>query len=102
MFAARRHGKSIRNFTCVQVFATDFGYIQAYPLEFERNISKAFKSLFKEVGVPKKMILDGARAQVHGDTRKECEKSGCTIVELEKNTPASNRAKSNTRDQGWD
>ena len=92
MFAAKRHGKSVRNFTCVQVFTTDFGYIQAYPLEFERNIPKAFKSHFKEVRVPKKMILDGARVQVHGDRRKECEKSGCIIVELEKGTPASNRA----------
>ena len=53
---------------------------------------KAFESLFKEVIVPKKMILDRAQAQVQGETRRECEKSGCTIVELEKDTPASSRA----------
>ena len=92
MFAARRHGKSIRNYTCAQVFATDFGYIQAYPMEYERDMPRVFKLLFKEVGVPKKMIVDGARSQIKGETRKECDKAGCTVVELEKDTPAANRA----------
>ena len=38
------------------------------------------------------MIGDRARAQIRGETLKECDKAGCTIVELKKDTPASNRA----------
>ena len=92
MFASSRVGKSVRNFTCCQVFATDFGWSIAYNMEYERNVHQAFKKLFKEVGVPLKMIVDGARSQTMGETNKLCESVGCQIVELEKNTPASNRA----------
>ena len=92
MFASSRVGKSIRNFTCCQVFATDFGWSVAYNMDFERNMHLAYKKLFKEVGVPTKMIVDGARSQTMGELRKVCEAAGCQIVELEKNTPASNRA----------
>ena len=92
MFASARAGKSIRNFTCVQVFATDFGWCMTYNLDFERNIHTAFKRLFKEIGVPLKMIMDGAKAQVSGETKRICDEVGCQIVELEKYTPASNRA----------
>ena len=92
MFAARRVGKSIRNFTCAQVFATDFGWVGVVLMEFEREIPNAFKEIFKEVCVPQKMILDGARAQVKGETLRECQNAGCTIVELERGMPSANRA----------
>ena len=92
MFASSRVGKSVRNFTCCQVFATDFGWSIAYNLEYERNLHQAFKKVFKEVGVPMKMVVDGARSQTMGETNKLCESVGCQIVELEKETPASNRA----------
>ena len=92
MFASSRVGKSVRYFTCCQVFSSDFGWTVAYNIEFERDIHHAYKRLFKEVGVPMKMIVDGARAQVMGEARKICEMAGCEIVELEKDTPASNRA----------
>ena len=92
MFASSRVGKSVRNYTCCQVFATDFGWSISYNMDFERNMHLAYKKLFKEVGVPTKMIVDGARAQTMGEVRKICDAAGCQIVELEKDTPASNRA----------
>ncbi len=49
MSASAKAGKSIRNYTCVQVFATDFGWCMTYNLDFERNIHTAFKRLFKVV-----------------------------------------------------
>ncbi len=42
--------------------------------------------------VHKKTIVDGTRAQVMGKARKICEMAGCEIIELEKDTPASNQA----------
>ena len=62
MFASAIVGKSVRNFTCCQVFCSDFGLTIAYNMEFERDIHQAYKRLFKEVGVPRKIIADGARA----------------------------------------
>ena len=92
MFASARVGMSIRGYTCAQVFATDFGWGLALTLPSEKQNHLAFKNLFKTYGVPRIMIMDGAKSQIEGETRKVCELAGCTIQELEKGTPASNQA----------
>ena len=92
MFASKRAGKSQRNFTCAQIFATDFGWIEAIPMEAERDLHLAFKYVFKEYGVPESMIVDGAKSQVQGKTKELCNMAQCEIRELEKDTPAANRA----------
>ena len=61
MIALKRIGKSSRNYTCAQIFAKDFGWIWAASLEAERHNHRAYKDLFKEIGVPEKMIRDGDR-----------------------------------------
>ena len=97
MFASTRVGKSVRNFTCCQVFFLDFGWTIAYNMEFQHNIHHAYKRLFKEVGVPKKIVVDGARAQTMGEARKIYEMAGCEFVGLEQNTPVSNCAERGTQ-----
>ena len=92
MFASKRNGKSVRNFICAQVFATDFGWVEVFLMEYEREVPLAFKSLFREHCVPKKMIMDGARVQVKGETLNQCRLAGCTVTELERGTPSANRA----------
>ena len=52
----------------------------------------ALKSLFREHCVPRKMVMDGARVQVKEDTLNQCRLAGCTVSELERGTPAANRA----------
>ena len=61
-------------------------------MKSEKNICQSLKSTFKEIGVPSKLIVDGARAQVKGKARDLCDHSSCDVIELEKGTPASNRA----------
>ena len=92
MFASKRVGKSYRDFTCVQVYASEFGWIRADPMKGEKDIHASLKHLFKDIGVPKKLIVDGARAQVKGKARENCDLASCKVIELEKDTPASNRA----------
>ena len=92
MFASKRVGKSYRDFTCVQVYASEFGWVKADPMKREKDIHASLKSLFKEIGVPRKLIVDGARAQVKGKARENCDLASCKIIELEKGTPSSNRA----------
>ena len=92
MFASKRAGKSFKGFTCVQVYASEFGWIRADPMVAERDLHKSLKALFKEVGVPSPLIADGERAQIQKKSRRVCEEAHCKVIELEKNTPASNRA----------
>ena len=56
------------------------------------EIGRAMKRFFKEIGVPPRIVCDGARDQVKGETRRLCDQASCNIVELERGTPASNRA----------
>ena len=59
MFALSRSVKSVRNFTCAQVFATEFWCIRVNTINLERGNHLAFKNLFKYVGVMTDMIMDG-------------------------------------------
>ena len=57
-----------------------------------QNIAAAIKRYFKEKGVSIKLICDQASEQIQGAARVLCHDAGCTIYQLEKGTPASNRA----------
>ena len=92
IFTSKKTGKSQRDFSCVQVYATEFGWVRADMMRREKDIHLSVKSLFKDIGVPSKLIVDGDRAQVLGKTRDLCNLSRCDIIELEKDTPESNRA----------
>ena len=86
MYSTKRIGKSIRNFAFAQVFATEFGWVQVYLMECVREAGSAFKNLFKDHCVPSEMIMDGARAQVKGDTLIQCKLAGCDVIERERGT----------------
>ena len=92
MFASKKSNRSLRGFTSCQVFATEFGHVSVVLMENKtgQSISLALKKYFKEIGVPERLICDRATEQVKGDAKKLCHDAGCTVVELEKNTPASN------------
>ena len=94
MFASSKAAKSLRGFTACQVFATEFGHVFTVLLRDKsgKEVSLAIKRYFKEIGVPHCLICDQAREQVKGDSKILCHDTGCTVIELEKGTPASNRA----------
>ena len=93
MFATPK-SKSLRGYTCCQVFASAFGHVFTVPMNSKsgENIAKAMKMYFKEVGVPPDLIADGAREQVRGEALRLAQQCGCQIRELEKDTPDANRA----------
>lgn len=91
-FAANKLGPSIRGHTCAQLFVTDFGWCKVKPMKLKSELPLALKSLFKEDGVPEKIICDGAAEQVGGDSKRLCQLSDCTIQQLERGTPWANRA----------
>ena len=83
MFASKRVGKSHRDYTCDQVYIPEFGWVRADPMKSEKDIHLSMKALFKDIGAPSKLILDGARAQVQGKTTELCDKASCDVIELE-------------------
>ena len=50
------------------------------------------KSVFKEDRVPENMICDGVPEQVSGEAARLCQLSDCTVQQLKRVTPWSNRA----------
>ena len=93
-FSSSEAGPSIRGYTTCQVFASEFGHVFVVPMggKSGMEVAQAIKRYFKEVGVPKHLICDQATEQVKGSSRILCNEAGCHVVELEKGTPASNRA----------
>ena len=52
MFAMANGGKSIREKTCAQIFATDKEFIGVYPMKSKGEAKLALRLFCKEVGVP--------------------------------------------------
>ena len=93
-FSSSKAGPSIRGFNTCQVFASEFGHVFVVPMGGKSGVevAQAIKRYFKEVGVPQHLICDQATEQVKGSPRTLCNEAGCHVIELEKGTPASNRA----------
>ena len=85
-------GRSVRGFTCAQIFATEFGWAYPVPMTGKKDIHSAVKKVFKRYGVPPTLICDAAREQIWGEVRVLCDHSGADLVYLEKGTHNTNRA----------
>ena len=94
-FASKKLGPSIRGFTCAQLFVTDFGWCKVKPMKLRSELPLVQKSVFKEDGVQEKIICDGAPEQVLGEAARLCQLAECTIQQLERGTPWSNRSDGN-------
>ena len=95
LFASKKSGKSSRGYSCCQIFATPFGNVMGIPIIYKKghNVTNTMKIYFKEIGVPPDLIADGARDQVQVEALRLANQSGYQIVELDKGTPDTNRAK---------
>ena len=93
-FSSKKVGPSQRGFTLCQVFATGFSHTFVVPMGVESGIEKAqaIKQYFKEIGVPLHLICDQNKEQVREPAQIPCNKVSCLVMELQKGTPASNRA----------
>jgi len=83
---------SIRGYKMAQLFVSDFNFLHVQNMKRRAELPFALKSMFKGVGVPAGIVADGAREQVQGESLRLCQQAGCTVKELEKDTPWSNRA----------
>lgn len=86
------NGKSVRGFTCAQIFATEFGWAYPVLMHNKKEIHLAVKKVFKTYGVPPALIMDAAREQIWGEVRVLCQHAGADLIYLEKGTHNANRA----------
>ena len=80
----------MQGFTCAQLFVTDFEWCKVKPMKFRSELLLVLKSVFKEDGVPEKIICDGVQEQVSGEAEHLCKLSDCAVQQLERGTPWSN------------
>ena len=90
MFALKN--KSVRQYTCCQVFVSDKGFVAVYPMRSQEEFPTALHWFCKEVGVPVNLIADAHRSQTSFEVRRFCDQVGTTMRVLEKGTPWANRA----------
>jgi len=84
--------KSVRGCNMAQMFVSDFNYLYIGLLRTRSEFPQALKHFFKRNGVPHSLIADGAKEQVKGESRRLCNLSSCSLIELEKDTPWANIA----------
>jgi hypothetical protein len=84
--------KSLRGFSCCQVFVSDKGFVAVYPMKSQEEFQNALHWFCKQVGVPVDLVLDAHRAQTSNATKRFCDQVGTTLRILEKGTPWANRA----------
>ena len=81
-----------------QIFMTDFGWSQSYPVSHKGKAHEALGLLFAHEGVPPKMIVDNAKEMKLGELAWKCKKAHCYLRSMEPYSPWSNSAKHEIRE----
>ena len=91
-FFAAGSAKSLRGFTCMQLFVSDKGFMKVYGMTSPKQFMDALKLFCKEVGVPKAVVADPHGSQTSKEVRQFCHQVGTTLRALEEGTQHANRA----------
>jgi hypothetical protein len=85
--------KSLNGHSCAQVFCSD-DIIQVYPLSTKAHAYRALQSFVDEIGIPNKLVLDGAGEQVGPKSEfvSITHKLHIPLKQTEAYTPRQNRA----------
>ena len=90
--------KSKRQNTHAQVYCTEFLWQRAYPMEAEKEAHHTLSKFFKDIGVPNKMVMDNAKAQIKGKFRKKMREANCSYRTIEPHSPFQNAAEAAIRE----
>ncbi len=63
------HIRSVRGYTCAQIFTDGHGFVRIYPMRSKSDAHHALMRFIHEVGIPKNLLTDRARRRcvVSGD-----------------------------------
>ncbi|KAL7475175.1 LOW QUALITY PROTEIN: hypothetical protein ACHAW6_001102 [Cyclotella cf. meneghiniana] len=82
----------------VQIFATDFGWSQSYPMSCKSKAHDSHSLLFAWEGVLPKIIVDGAKEMGLGEFALKCKEDTCYLQDTEPYYPWSNSAEHEIRE----
>ena len=84
--------RSIRGFTCGQLFCNDQWFVKFYPMKQKSDAPDTLKMFHQDVGIPPSMHTDNAQELVQGEFSKLNRKMGTKQTSIEPKTPNQNRA----------
>ena len=76
-----------------QIFTTDFGWSQSYPMSCKSQAHDALGLLFAWEGVPLNRIVDRAKEMKLGEFAWKCKEAHCYLRSTEPYSPWSNSTK---------
>jgi hypothetical protein len=90
--------KSIRGFTCGNLYTNSLGFRKFFPLETESQTPKTLQSFITLVGLPPHIHADNAKVFTDGDFGAKCTKYGIHQTFTEPHSPWMNRAETGIRE----
>ena len=76
----------------MQLFVSDKGFVTIYAIKSKKELSDALKFFCREIRVPERLIVDGAKEQKSSKVKSFTQEVGMTLQILEENTQWENRA----------
>jgi len=84
--------KSIRGYTCAQVFTDGRKFFRAYPLAKKGDAHHALTAFIQDVGIPKNCLVDGAKEERDGEWGRIIKHYHIKTRTTEPRSPWQNRA----------
>jgi hypothetical protein len=91
-FFVKGDAKSLRGFTCMQIFVSDKGFISVYPMKTKGQFKECLHLFCKEIGVPSTLVMDKSGEQTSNAVKLFSQQVGLTLRVLEESTQWANRA----------
>ena len=90
--------KSIRGFTCGNLYTNNLGFRKFFPMTTESETPKTLQTFISMVGLPPALHADNAKVFVEGDVKRKCQKYGIAQSFTEPHSPWMNRAETGIRE----
>jgi hypothetical protein len=92
------HVRSVRGFTCAQIFTDGHGFVRIYPMRSKSDAHHALMKFIHEVGVPKNLLTDRAQEEMRGEWGQIEKKYRIHQKTTESYSPWQNRAEGEIRE----
>jgi Reverse transcriptase (RNA-dependent DNA polymerase) len=90
--------KSLRGNTCCEIYATDFGWSRAFPLQKESDVHESLDLFLGRYGIPEALVSDNAKSYIGGTFRKKAREAGIFCKLTDPHSPWQNRAEGEIRE----
>jgi hypothetical protein len=67
---------SLRGNKCCEIYATNFGWSRAFPLQKESDVHETLDLFLGRYGIPEALVSHNAKAYIHGDSNKKAKEAG--------------------------